>query len=90
MKHLEMIFSWSGSVLGTILTAIQTNEVFQYIQLALTILSTLVAIGFTIWKWWKKASQDGKIDEEEVKELEKDLKDALDDNEKGKKGEEDD
>ena len=90
MKHLDMIFSWSGSVFGTILTAIQTNEVFQYIQLALTILSTLVAIGFTIWKWWKKASQDGKIDEEEVKELEKDLKDALDDNEKGKKGEEDD
>lgn len=82
MKHLDII-SWSGSVFGTILTALQTNEVFQYIQLGLTILSTLVAIAFTIWKWWKKASQDGKIEVDEIKELEDDIKEVLDDKEKG-------
>lgn len=76
MKNNDFL-SWSGSALGTILTAIQTNEVFQYISLALTILSTLVAIAFTIYKWWKKANEDGKITPEEIDELGKDIKDSL-------------
>lgn len=84
MKNNDFL-SWSGSALGTILTAIQTNEVFQYISLALTILSTLVAIAFTIYKWWKKANEDGKITPEEIDELGKDIKDSL---EKGDKKDE--
>ena len=76
MKNNDFL-SWSGSALGTILTALQTNEVFQYISLALTILSTLVAIAFTIYKWWKKANEDGKITPEEIDELGKDIKDSL-------------
>lgn len=67
MKHDYL--SWTGSVFGTILTAIQSDQIFQYISLALTILSTLIAISYTIWKWWRKAKEDGKIDEEEVKDL---------------------
>lgn len=84
MKNNDFL-SWTGSALGTILTAIQTNEVFQYISLALTILSTLVAIAFTIYKWWKKANEDGKITPEEIDELGKDIKDSL---EKGDKKDE--
>lgn len=76
MKNNDFL-SWSGSALGTILTAIQTNEVFQYISLGLTILSTLVAIAFTIYKWWKKANEDGKITPEEIDELGKDIKDSM-------------
>lgn len=76
MKNNDFL-SWTGSAFGTILTAIQTNEVFQYISLALTILSTLVAIAFTIYKWWKKANEDGKITPEEIDELGKDIKDSL-------------
>ena len=76
MKNNDFL-SWNGSAFGTILTAIQTNEVFQYISLALTILSTLVAIAFTIYKWWKKANEDGKITPEEIDELGKDIKDSL-------------
>lgn len=77
MKHNDFL-SWIGTAFGGILTALQTDVVFQYISLALTILSTLVAIAFTIWKWWKKASEDGKITKEEIEELEDDLKEHID------------
>lgn len=77
--------SYVGSVFGTICTALQTDEVLRYIQLGLTILSTLFAIAFTIYKWWKKANEDGKITSEEVKELKDDIVDVLDDKEKGDK-----
>lgn len=80
MKHNDFI-SWTGSIFGSILTALQTDAVFQYISLALTILSTLVAMAFTIWKWWKKANEDGKITKEEIDELQSDIKDVLDDKE---------
>ncbi|MBO7733534.1 MAG: hypothetical protein J6S67_13300 [Methanobrevibacter sp.] len=77
MKHNDFL-SWIGTAFGGILTALQTDVVFQYISLGLTILSTLVAIAFTIWKWWKKASEDGKISKEEIEELEDDLKEHID------------
>ena len=74
MKNWDFL-AWTGSVFGTICTALQTDEIFRWIQLGLTILSTLVAISFTIWKWWKKASKDGKITPDEVDELMDDLND---------------
>lgn len=82
MKHDYL--SWIGSVFGTILTAIQSDQIFQYISLGLTILSTLIAISYTIWKWWRKAKEDGKIDEEEVKDLVDQIDDVV------KKGEDKD
>lgn len=82
MKHDYL--SWIGSVFGTILTAVQSDVIFQYISLALTILSTLIAISYTIWKWWRKAKEDGKIDEEEIKDLGDQIGDIL------KKGEDKD
>lgn len=82
MKHDYL--SWIGSVFGTILTAVQSDQIFQYISLGLTILSTLVAIAYTIWKWWRKAKEDGKIDEEEVKDLVDQIDDVV------KKGEDKD
>ena len=83
MKGNDFI-SWTGGIFGTILTVLQTNEVFQYISLALTILSTLVAIAFTVYKWYKKANEDGKITPEEIDELGKDIKDTLEKGEKDK------
>lgn len=77
------IISWSGTAFGTILTAIQTDQIFQYISLGLTILSTLVAIAYTIWKWWKKAKADGQITPDEVNDLIDDVKNTIDDKEKG-------
>ena len=75
--------SWTGTAVGSILTAVQTDQVFQYISLGLTILSTLVAIAYTIWKWWKKAKADGQITPDEVNDLVDDVKNIIDDKEKG-------
>ncbi|MBO7731120.1 MAG: hypothetical protein J6S67_01155 [Methanobrevibacter sp.] len=82
MKHNDFL-SWIGTVFGTICTALQTEQVLQYVSLALTILSTGVAIAFTVWKWWKNASADGKITKDEVDNLIDDVKDVVDNKKKG-------
>ena len=81
--------SWTGTAFGTILTALQTDQVFQYISLGLTILSTLVAIAYTIWKWWKKAKSDGEVTPDEVNELVDDVKNIIDDKKKGEQDKDD-
>jgi len=68
MKQHDFL-NWLGCGFGTVLTAVQTNQIFQTISLILTCIATALTIAYTVWKWWKKASADGKIDEEEVKEL---------------------
>lgn len=57
----------------------QGQELLSYIQLGLGILATIISIAFSVWKWWKKASADGKITKDEIKELSDELKDKLDD-----------
>ena len=75
MKRLDYLFDVSALVL-----AIAQNDVLlKYIQLALGIIATLLSIAYTIWKWWKKASADGKITKEEVDDLLDDLKKDIDD-----------
>ena len=49
--------------------AIQDNPIFQWVQLILAIVASLVLIAYRIWKWWKEAKKDGKIDKQEVKDL---------------------
>ena len=83
MKHNDFL-SWVGSIFGTIFTAMQDDIVLRYISLALTILSTSIAIAYTIWKWYKKAKEDGKITVDEVKELKDNITDVI------KKGEDKD
>ena len=84
MKSNDFL-SWTGTAFGTILTAIQTNPIFQYISFGLTILATIISIAFTLWKWWKKASEDGKITKEEIEDLTDDISDVLNDKKKGDK-----
>lgn len=55
------------SVAGTS-TAIQPNEIFQYIQMGLTIIATIITIILGLRAWWKDAKKDGKITEDEIKE----------------------
>lgn len=66
MKDRLSLFTSLGS---WCFTAIQTKELFQYISLILSIICTILTIIFTIWRWYRKASADGKITEEEVDEL---------------------
>ena len=66
MKRLLEIIGNSSQY---VLTAIQTNEVLQIVELVISILTTLFILGLNILTWWKKAKKDGKIDEEEIEEL---------------------
>ena len=72
---------WIGTGISAVLTMVQTNEVFQIISLVLTILTTLLTFIFTIYKWIKLSKEDGKIDEDEIKqsiEIVEDFKESLD------------
>lgn len=66
MKEEAILFGGNG--LGYVLTALQTNEVFQIIELVLSILLTCVLLAFRLWKWYKEAKKDGKIDSSEIQE----------------------
>lgn len=79
LKRIDYLFDVSAIAL-----AIAQNEaLLKYIQLGLGIVATLLSLAFTIWKWWKKASEDGKITKEEVDDLIDELNDDIDDKRKG-------
>ena len=66
MKH--NFLDWLGCGTGVVLTAVQTNEIFQTISLILTCIATLLTIAYNIYRWYKKATEDKKITPEEIKE----------------------
>lgn len=73
-----------GTTLETVLAVSQVNEVMQAIQIGLAIVTFLVTIGYTIWKWYKKATDDDsdggkKITKKEVDELVDDIKKETED-----------
>ena len=74
--------AYGGSAFTTILTIIQTNQIFQIIEMVLAIISFAVSICYTIYKWYSKAKEDGKITKEEVEELVDEIKDDLKDGDK--------
>lgn len=82
MKHDEAV-GYFGTAFGTVMTALQANEVLQIIQAILTVLGLLVTISYTIWKWYKKAKADGKITQDEVDELMEDLNKVKEDKDDG-------
>ena len=57
-----------GNAIGYVLTALQTNEVFQLIELILSVILTSLLIVFRLWKWFKDAKRDGKITSDEIQE----------------------
>ena len=59
----------SIAVLETMVTVSQTNEVFQTIQIIISALAGAVALAYTIWRWYRNAKKDGKITEDEVDDL---------------------
>lgn len=75
-------------------TAIQPNQVLQYIQLAITIVAGIISIILGLRAWWKDAKKDGKIDKEEIEDGidiimggVNDIKEHLDSGNESKKGE---
>lgn len=69
MFSKDSILEWIGCGTGVIFTALQTQEIFQVISLILTCVATLVTIAYTLYKWYKNAIKDGKIDDKEIGEL---------------------
>ena len=69
-----------GTALETVLVVSQNNEVLQTIQIILACVTFLVTISYTIWKWYKKSKEDGKITKDEVEELVEDIKKEVDKN----------
>lgn len=78
-------FEYIGSGLSIALTAVQDNPIFQAISFVLSIVCAIVTISYTIYKWYKKASQDGKITPEELEELGDNLQDLKNKIDKEKK-----
>lgn len=82
------IVAWLGALVGGTCTGISMatmNQIIVICNLILTIIATIVSLVYTIWKWWKKAKEDGKITEDEVDELMDDIHQIT--NDKNKKGE---
>ena len=82
---LSEVLSVGGNVVGYVLASVQSNEIFQIIEFALSITASLVIIGFKIYQWARKAMEDGKIDEKELEELDKIVDEATEDLERKKK-----
>lgn len=66
-----------GSISSWVFTIVQTNEVFQFVMLILSTMSTLFTLAFTIYKWYNKAKEDGKITKDEINDLMDDISDTL-------------
>lgn len=74
------ILGYSLSGFNWLIAALSTNVVYQAIEIVLAVISTLVTLSFTIWKWYKAASKDGEITNDEVKNLVDDIKKGDDEN----------
>ena len=61
--------SWIAETLNGaqyVFAALQQNETLQYIELGLSILTSIILIAFRVWHWVKEAKADGKITKEEI------------------------
>ena len=89
----NIIYGSIGTVLSAIGTGLQTNEVLETISLIITIIGGIITFIITpLISWYNKSKVDGKIDINEVEEAIKiisnaseNIKDQVDNNEKGKK-----
>lgn len=79
MNNKDSAFGFIGSGIEFVLAAIQADEVFQIITFVLGILTSIVTLAFTLYKWYKAASADGKITKEEIEEGLDILKDGIED-----------
>lgn len=66
MKEARIDYLFDGICLTTALMSVE--QIFQIILLVLGCISSLVSIAYSLYKWLKKAKEDGKITKEEFKE----------------------
>lgn len=58
-------------------TLLQPDEILRIISIVLTCISVFVSLCFTLYKWHKEAKKDGKIDNKEIDEAIKIVKDHV-------------
>ena len=62
-----------GTAVGTIGASLSVTEVQAIISICVTVLGFIISVAIPgiikLVKWWKKAKEDGKIDEQELDEL---------------------
>lgn len=78
-EQQSLAVSAVSSSVCTMLAGLQVDEMLRYVNLALAVLSAIVAITFTIWKWWHEAKKDGKITPNEVTDVLDDVTSIIDD-----------
>ena len=81
MKMKDEIVCLSGNTISWALTASQTKEVFEIVQIIVATIVSLLTAAYIVWKWYKKAKEDGKITADEVVDLVNQVKDNLGDDE---------
>lgn len=64
------------NVVAALGTAIQPDELWQWICLILTVVSVGLSIAFTIYQWARMALADGKITAQEAQDLVKIIDDS--------------
>lgn len=77
----------AGTAIETVLAVSQTNEVLRAIQIILSIITFLVTLAYTVWKWYKKATDENsdggkKITKDEIDELVDDVKKEVEKNDR--------
>lgn len=80
--------SVGANIFTYVLSALQTNQVFQIIELVCSVCLTLLIFAYRLWKWLKEAKADGKIDKNEIEqlgEIVEDTKEELDKHKEDKK-----
>lgn len=66
--HKELVGSVICTAVAGTSTAIQPDVIFQYVQMGLTILATLITIILGLRAWWKDAKKDGNITKDEIEQ----------------------
>ena len=70
------ITGYVGSGFIAVLGALQLDEALKWGNLILAILTAIVTLCFTTWKWYKLAKADGKITIDELGDLANQVKDS--------------
>lgn len=78
MNNDKNIFGYIGSGISWILTGLQTNAIFEYINLCLSILISVITLSITIYNVVKKAKENKKIEKEDLEQIKKDVENIQD------------
>jgi len=84
MNLKDEIVCLTGNTLSWTLTVSQTKEVFEIIQIIASIIVSLLTVAYIVWKWYKKANSDGKIEAHEVVDLVDQIKNEIGDDDNAK------